>query len=122
MPNLADYPKGFSPYKLQEPYKPPEVIVTEIEVFRQWDTINFSDIPECDYIRVSGEDVVCCNRSEVPNPNYKLGLQYYERQMEEYQLKLDIQNKYLPKWEAELAAEIEAQERATLAKLKAKYE
>jgi hypothetical protein len=111
MPNLANYPKGFSPYPLYVPTPPVKTVKRQVELLRQ-DSINRADIPEdCETILAYGDEIVCVKWEEVPNPNYESGLTYYERCTAEYQERLSIQKEWLPKWEAEQAAEREAGER-----------
>lgn len=123
MPNRANYPVDFNPYPLYVPGAPPEMVKRTVELHRQDDSINVAELPDgCEVISAYENVVVCSKYETVPNPNYELGMRYYEEAKAKYEHQLAIQNEWLPKWKAEEAAEQEAAERALLAKLKAKYE
>lgn len=132
MPNRKNYPKWFSEYSEPSPPIEPEEFHTNHKIIESVETYNggyvdlqggkyyikaFIDDGYIDSIELERVEEV-----KVRNSYFEKQQQKYLRDLEEWKVQAKEWRKLKKQWDEEAKAENEAQERAILEKLKAKYE
>jgi hypothetical protein len=147
MPNLKEYPKGFSPLsKPSKPTKPaePKKTFTIQEDGRSiplydGDILDLSFLKEGEQVKVNVDygyydndksySLVVFKKSEIQNITYKHELARYQERLKKYNVKLDEHKNLLKewtllkkRWDEEVEKEKEDYERKIFEQLKEKFE